>query len=487
MAIREGRWDCPSCGSKGIYGRHVDCPGCGKPRPADIRFYLTDDAPVIRDAAQLAEAKAGPNWICEHCGASTRATETDCDGCGAPRGSSPSQRVIDYPTAQVPRSGDEDDDAPKLPPAPVPLAAPVPRGRKGRVAKKPEGPREPLTPARTLRACGCLTAMVVGAIFLLFSLVRACNDRLPVGGEDLTAATVVGKRWERAFDVEQRRLVEGTGWDLPDSAEVVRSRRRLRGAGRVVDHYESVTRPVQRSRQVASGTRRATRQVPDSRTSTRRVTERVQTGERTYVCGQRDLGNGYFEDIECSEPIYENQTRTEEYEEPTTRTEEYDETVYRTEYYWENETTSVPVHRRVQVYDTFFTWRVAQWDSVETRHVRGDTWTPAWPDTTLRPDQRIVRRRDEYWMTFLRADGTRFGARVPQDVWMRWRVGQPVALREANEEDEEKNAKAKNRSAARRFDVLPADSLAACRRWHRGRDRDNPPGDSLGCSPPPPR
>ena len=32
-------------------------------------------------------------------------------------------------------------------------------------------------------------------------------------------------------------------------------------------------------------------------TRTRQVSEQVQTGTRDYVCGQRDLGNGFFEDI----------------------------------------------------------------------------------------------------------------------------------------------------------------------------------------------
>jgi ribosomal protein L40E len=112
MAIREGRWDCPGCGSRSVYGRHVDCPGCGKPRPAGTRFYLTDDAPVITDAAQLAEANAGADWICGHCGASTRATQTDCGGCGVARGTSPTQPVIHYGPGQVPRAGGTPGTAP---------------------------------------------------------------------------------------------------------------------------------------------------------------------------------------------------------------------------------------------------------------------------------------------------------------------------------------------------------------------------------------
>ncbi len=448
-----------------VYGRHVDCPGCGKPRPAGIRFYLTDDAPAIADAAQLREAKAGPDWVCEHCGASTRATDADCDGCGAPRGSSPAQPVIDYPLSQVPRSGDVPKPAADAPPSPACALA-------GRVRTKAAGARTPPSPWQTCMGCGCLSMVMLLVVGLFLGAVESCAGGR-VGGEDLDAATVEGKRWERAFDVEQRRVVQGSGWDLPDSAEVIRSRRRLRGTGQEVARYESVTRRVQRSRQVPDGTRTATREVADSRTRTRQVTERVQTGERTYVCGQRDLGNGYFEDIECSEPIYGNETRTEEYEEPTTRTESYEETVYRTEYYWENETTREPVYRRVQVYDTFFTYRAAAWDSVETRQARGDTTAPAWPDTTLRPGQRISRRREEYRMTFRRADGSLFGPRVPLDVWTRWRRGQPVALRQADRDD------------PLRFTVLPADSLAACRRWHRG-GKDEPPADSLGCSPRPP-
>ncbi|HYW12973.1 MAG TPA: hypothetical protein VE871_13525, partial [Longimicrobium sp.] len=31
--------------------------------------------------------------------------------------------------------------------------------------------------------------------------------------------------------------------------------------------------------------------------------------------------------------------------------------------------------------------------------------------------------------------------------------------------------------------LLPADSLAACVRWHAGTEPGNPPPDSLGCSP----
>ncbi|HEX8905532.1 MAG TPA: hypothetical protein VF771_11850, partial [Longimicrobiaceae bacterium] len=115
MAIREGRWDCPSCGSKGQLGRHVYCTGCGAPRPKEIRFYLPEDAEAVTDASQMVQATAGADWVCEHCGGSARATDADCPGCGAPRGSSVERQVHEYDTADIPRAGG--------PPASVPRQA----------------------------------------------------------------------------------------------------------------------------------------------------------------------------------------------------------------------------------------------------------------------------------------------------------------------------------------------------------------------------
>ncbi|HEX8246476.1 MAG TPA: hypothetical protein VF541_23430, partial [Longimicrobium sp.] len=64
MAIREGRWDCPSCGSEAQLGRHVYCTGCGAPRPEEVQFYLPEDAEAVTDAGQLAQANAGADWVC---------------------------------------------------------------------------------------------------------------------------------------------------------------------------------------------------------------------------------------------------------------------------------------------------------------------------------------------------------------------------------------------------------------------------------------
>jgi hypothetical protein len=473
MAIREGRWDCPSCGSKAVFGRHVDCPGCGKPRPAGIRFYLTDDAPVITDAAQLAEAKAGADWICEHCGASTRATETDCGGCGAPRGTSPSQPVIDYGPGQVPRSVDASPAAPaESPPAPEALLAPAPGNPAGAEAEEPAdagwtcphcqhgNPRHKRycgqchkwdeTRPRRLFArgqWGCTTAMVLVPLAVVALFAKGCYDQnqrwkpLP-----LEPGMVVASRWERSIHVEERTVVEDSGFHLPDSAQVLSRQRAIERYDSVPDGFRTEYTEVEDEDDVTT-----------HETRTREVSERVQTGERTFTC-QRDLGNGYFESSTCTEPVYETRTRTESYDEPVTRRERSTRTVE----------TRVPVYRAVPVYGTRYRWRVPQWSRVRTETLRGATEAPAWPALSLGPNQRAGPRMEHYTVTVRRRGGREAEVKVPLEMLDVYRLGRPVAVRTYRRDYPAP-------------EVLPADSLPACRSWHAG-EGDAPPAE-LGCSP----
>src|SRR5687768_5192204 len=96
MAVREGRWDCQRCGSTGLYGRQQICPGCGSPRPEGIKFYMTDDAPMITEQKVIEQAKAGADWICQYCGASNNALAVKCQQCEAQKGEARSQKVQEY-------------------------------------------------------------------------------------------------------------------------------------------------------------------------------------------------------------------------------------------------------------------------------------------------------------------------------------------------------------------------------------------------------
>ncbi|MBW3570752.1 MAG: hypothetical protein KY467_06575 [Gemmatimonadetes bacterium] len=330
MVIREGRWDCPTCGSRGLLGRDLACSGCGNRRPEGIRFYLPDDAPQVTDAARLAEARAGADWICEHCGVSARATQDRCPGCGAARGGSPEQQTHEHRFAEPP-----DEPA---------AAAPRPRKRRWK------GP-------------AALAAIIGGLVWW--------------NGPVEVTATVAAKDWARAVEVQEYRTVQEEDWSVPSGGRQTRSFRAVRDYRQVLERYE---------------------------TRTRQVSERVQTGTRTYTCGQRDLGNGYFEDVTCTEPQYTTHYRDETYQEP--------------------------VYRREPVYDTKYAYQIERWLPDDTVWARGDaSKEPAWPAVPAGRNRREGARIQRYLLRFSDGEGKTYEREVTADQFQRYRQGQPVTLR----------------------------------------------------------
>jgi hypothetical protein len=273
MAIREGRWDCPTCGVQGLLGRDRECNGCGAPRPEGIQFYLPSNAAAVTEAAQVAIAKAGADWICDYCGASNRAPEPECVECGAPQGEK-RQAVKTYaadpPTSTIPTA------------APPSLQPPRP-SRSPRKAKKRIG----------LWGWALLSAAVSVIIVAVLWIWPMQID-----------ATVTQMSWQRSIEVERLTTFTETDWDVPAGGRVIRQQEAIRSYEQVLEGYE---------------------------TRTREVSEQVEVGTESYTCGTVDLGNGYFEDQTCTRPVYETQTHTETYEEPIYR----DEPVYDTEYTYE--------------------------------------------------------------------------------------------------------------------------------------------------------
>ena len=347
MAIREGRWDCPSCGSTGILGRHVSCSGCGTRRPEGVRFYLPENEPEVTDAARLAEANAGADWVCEHCDASARAGMTHCPGCGAERGTSPVQKTHEYGMDQIPRSGEAEGRAP----AGVRTLVSPPK------ALKYQGRR------RGWKGPAALVALLGGLVWW--------------NGPVEVQATVSAKDWARAVEVQEYRTVQEEDWSVPQGGRQTRSYRAIREYRQVLDHYE---------------------------TRSRQVSERVQTGTRTYTCGSRDNGNGYFEDVTCTEPEYETRYHTETYQDP--------------------------VYRQEPVYDTRFAYEIERWLPDDTAWARGDAAKePAWPAVEIEKNEREGGRLERYILHVTDEEGQAHDLEVSAQQFARYRAGQPVTLR----------------------------------------------------------
>ena len=351
MAIREGRWDCIYCEARAIRGRHMVCPNCQRARPAGVKFYLPENAEEIQEEFLIERANIGPDWICPFCESSNASDATVCQRCMAPKGTEVTeQNRIRYAVGQVAREGD--------------LAA------QEKAAYEPEEPVP--TPAPKKRSSRQLL-MVAGILFALLCLCGSLAFFLFRGND--ASAVVTDVRWERSIAVQEYGTVTEEGWSLP-------------AGGRIVDQYED----IRAYEQVQVGTE----------TVEREVSERVQVGEREYVCGQEDLGNGFFEDVYCTEPVYETQYHTETFEEP--------------------------VYEDQPIYDTYYVFEIDTWSTIRTESASGTDFNLFWPAVDLNDEEREGDRQATYITVFQTSDGDTYEVEHSEDEWRQYAIGDEVTL-----------------------------------------------------------
>jgi hypothetical protein len=189
-------------------------------------------------------------------------------------------------------------------------------------------------------------------------------------------ATLTAKNWAHTIHTENYVTVRESDWDIPVGGRYVSEDTRIRSYVSVLSHYE---------------------------TRTRQVSERVQTGSRTVISGHRDLGNGYFEDIEHEEPIYETEYHTETYEDP---------------FYVDK-----------PVYDTMYTYDIDKWvDGIDIRS-SGDDENTSWPNFVPTSVSRESGRSTDYILQFVQDDKEQIAYRChTRDDWLRHKTGNKVLL-----------------------------------------------------------
>lgn len=263
MTIREGKWRCPGCREVNR-GSQEKCERCGATRDANTKFFLDEnDAPVVTDAAEVAKAKAGPDWVCTFCDNSNPAGSAVCTGCNAPKSEKQHSHGAVTPVGAPPPAYGAAQARPFKDTGPAPQGGP---------------PGLPADPTAAAAAPGKAPAKlgIFGAIILMLLLCCCCGT-LMLGGSHEATATVASVAWQRSVDVEAIRPVHETAWDsTPPGAYDVSHSREVR------DH-----------KKVQRGTHPVTHK------------EKVQVGSHKEVVGHRDLGNGRFEDVEKDVPDYE--------------------------------------------------------------------------------------------------------------------------------------------------------------------------------------
>lgn len=178
---------------------------------------------------------------------------------------------------------------------------------------------------------------------------------------------VDAKSWERSVKVERYQEVQDSSWDLPDGAWNVTSREEVYTYNHILDHYE---------------------------TRTREVSEQVLDGYDTEV-EYRDLGNGYYEEIEHQVPRYRTEYHTETYEEP----------VY----------VDVPVFAKKYYYS------IMKWLYDRDEVTSGTDTEPYYAELTLSDTERESGRSEQYWIL---SGDKRY--RISYDLWQQIKTGSDI-------------------------------------------------------------
>lgn len=213
-------WSCPRCTTRNP-GPQKFCNGCGAPQPPDVAFEQAPEEKLLTDAAEIAQAKAGPDIHCPYCNARNPSTAKFCGACGGDLASGKAReagKVVgafrSAPAAPIvcPRCGTSNPAASlKCSQCGASLAPGIAGEAHGAAAPAPTAARPARrAPVILLIVLAALCGLAVLAV-LLFSTRKT-----------ETIGVVDSVRWERTVAVEGLQQVERENWqdEIPASASV---------------------------------------------------------------------------------------------------------------------------------------------------------------------------------------------------------------------------------------------------------------------------
>ncbi len=337
--IIEGVWDCAYCGTKRIRGAIRECPNCGHPRDAEVKFYISDPNNYVSAPEKV---NRNPDWICPYCKSLNSDSVNICKSCGSPR----SESTEDYFHREIAETIEEQHDRIKR------LSAAVDTGRCD-VEEETASERRyyaPLAQSKVVpeskfgnRFLWRSAAKKAVVFFLILALLAGL---VWLFVPHTKALKIDEKSWYRRVDIERYGPVSESGWSLPVGAYDISTRREIHHYDHRLDHYE---------------------------TKTRQVPETVFDGYDTYYT-TRDLGNGYFEQEEHQTPRYRTEYRTDTYEDP--------------------------VYVDVPIYETKFYYTIDKWSFDHSEETSAADDEPYFADYKLGENERFGDKSEKYWFTY---------------------------------------------------------------------------------------
>ena len=329
MGILLGRWDCQYCSQKGIPADVRHCPNCGNPVGENVKYYLPTGS---KDYVDPNVVPKGPDWQCAYCSSYNRYDAVICSNCGASRnegtnyfeatsGNSGSMSPPDTDT------GRENSVPTYQPDTNTYGSGNIPRTSSYQVSRRKQW------------FILFLTGLAIAAIIGIISFIAAPKEK---------TLTVDGFSWERTIYIDEYKTVKESDWHMPPGARYRYTREEIRSYDHQFAGYKTET-----------------------------YTEQEIDHYEDYVSGYRDLGNGYFEEIYSSRPVYKTVTKTRE----------------------------VPYYIDIPIYDTKYYYDIDKWVAGRKVETKGTDQNPYWgpepPTVSGKPkigDEKVSRRSEDYYI-----------------------------------------------------------------------------------------
>lgn len=374
MGILMGKWDCEYCSRKGIPANIRHCPACGNPVGNNVKYYLPEGSTDYVDPHSVPK---GADWKCAYCGSYNRCTDTICKNCGASKQDGKDYFKSNFEDIKEivhtePHSSNN-SEAPHIGYIPLSRSQPAPsqlrsnneaENRSARAEKLIPSIIKALNPFKKYILAGiAIIAVIIGLVLLITPKERIL--------------TVESFSWKRIMYIDEYKTVSESDWQMPSEGRLLYTRSEIRSYEHRLTGYKTET-----------------------------YTQQEIDRYEQYVSGYRDLGNGYFQEIMSSRPVYKSVTKTRE----------------------------VPQYTDVPIYDTKYYYYIDKWVSDHTVTTSEADKNPYWgqepPPSSTPPaigDERVSSRTEHYYFvgTIVDSDKSQNYA-ISYADWIRLQDGDTV-------------------------------------------------------------
>lgn len=347
-------WKCDHCGSK-VSGLKRECPNCGMPRDRGTKFDTNDVIGTL--SAEESKNYGQPDWLCECCDMLNNYRNTECESCGAPKGASKNyfemHEEINRRKMQHDLQGSDDSTyvEERFTHSSEFDSTPMQSYHDKEIRNRRK------TIFRNFLIGGGVSLGIISFIVLMVFLLKPKEY----------SVVVESSNWERSISIEEVNTYHEEGWSLPAGAVQTDKVWKYKDKERVIDHYDTVTEMVTKTKTVQDGYD---------------VSYEVE-----------DNGDGTGNVVKVETPKY----KTVEYEVP--------------------ETKQVPVYAWVDVYDWYYYYDIDRWSYTRSVDTRGETG-PYWGEVTLRDDEREGGRTERYNIVVSGEDIDSKTYHIDYDVWV---------------------------------------------------------------------